>query len=87
MNNHKFRVGQIVGFSSQPRQDAPVLTRDFKVLQLLRHSSGECAYRVKTITEAFARIAKEGEICLARSGFRLCQGNFGLDGATLPPKG
>ena len=57
MNNHKFRVGQIVGFSSPPRQDAPMLTRDFKVLQLLRHSSGECAYRVKTITEAFARIA------------------------------
>jgi hypothetical protein len=64
-----------------------MLMREFKVLQLLRHNSGECAYRVKTITEAFARIAKEGEICLARSAFHLCRGHFGQDGATIPPKG
>lgn len=58
----KFAVGQMVDLQSSPRFGAGQMTRGFKVLRLLPHDSGERLYRIKTMTEAYERIAKESEL-------------------------
>ena len=62
MANHKFRVGQAVEFNPSPRIGVPASVREYKILRLLPHESGERLYRIKTITEPFERIAKESEL-------------------------
>jgi len=61
MLSHKFRIGQIVGILPAVGKGAPLPLR-FKVLQLLRVEAGQCAYRIKTITESMTRVVRESEI-------------------------
>jgi hypothetical protein len=63
---HKFRVGQVVDFNPSPRIGVPPSVRDYKVLKLLPNDgAGEHQYRIKTIAEAFERVAKESELAAA----------------------
>ncbi len=64
MASHKFKVGQMVDFVPS-RAGVPAPVRTYKILRLLPHEGGERLYRIKTIAEAFERVAKESE--LARS--------------------
>jgi hypothetical protein len=61
MASHKFKVGQMVDFIPS-RAGVPASVRAYKVLRLLPHERGERLYRIKTIVEAFERIAKESEL-------------------------
>lgn len=61
MANHKFRVGQVVDFFPS-KAGVPASYREYKILQLIPHERGERLYRIKTITEAFERVAKESEL-------------------------
>jgi len=57
----KFSVGQMVDFL--PSNSAvPASVRSYRVLRILPRDSGEQLYRIKTIAEAFERIAKESEL-------------------------
>jgi hypothetical protein len=61
MATHKFKVGQMVDFT--PSQAGVMASaRGYKVLRLLPQENGQCLYRIKTIVEAFERIAKENEL-------------------------
>jgi len=64
MASHKFKVGQIVGFNPSPRVGVAAPAREYKILRLMPNESGEHLYRIKTITEAFERVAKESELIL-----------------------
>lgn len=57
----KFRVGQMVDFSPA-KADNPASVRVYKILRLLPQANAECRYQIKTISEAFAQIAKESEL-------------------------
>jgi len=61
MASHKFRVGQMVDLI-QARAGIPALVRAYKILRVLPQEGGEPLYRIKTIREAFERIAKESEL-------------------------
>jgi hypothetical protein len=61
MSNHKFKVGQMVDFVPSQRGLA-ASARSYKILRLLPHEGGERLYRIKTIAEAFERIARESEL-------------------------
>jgi len=57
----KFKVGQMVDFVPSQRGLA-ASARSYKILRLLPTEGGERLYRIKTIAEAFERIAKESEL-------------------------
>ena len=58
---NKFRVGQMVDFvPSQADVESPCWA--YKILRLLPHDKGDRLYQIKTISEAFGRIAKECEL-------------------------
>lgn len=61
MANHLFKVGQMVDFVPS-RAGVPASVRAYKILRLLPHERGERLYRIKTIAEAFDRVAKESEL-------------------------
>jgi hypothetical protein len=61
MANHKFKVGQMVDLIPS-RAVIPALVRAYKILRVLPQEGGEPLYRIKTIAEAFERIAKESEL-------------------------
>jgi hypothetical protein len=61
MPNHKFKVGQMVDFVPSNRA-MPASARSYKVLRVLPTEGGEQLYRIKTIAEAFERIARESEL-------------------------
>jgi hypothetical protein len=42
--------------------NVPASVRAYKILRLLPQEGGEPLYRIKTIAEAFERIAKESEL-------------------------
>jgi hypothetical protein len=58
---HKFKVGQMVDFVPS-KSGVPASARSYKVLSLLPTEGGERLYRIKTIAEAFERIARESEL-------------------------
>lgn len=64
MSVPKFRVGQTVDFSPSLRGLA-VAARLFKVTRVLPTDGGERQYRIKTIAEAFERVARESELLSA----------------------
>ena len=66
MASHKFRVGQVVKFSS-PRIGPAAGGVEYKVLRLLACQGHECTYRIKNIREAVDRVAKESELTLGMS--------------------
>ena len=57
----KFKVGQMVDFLPSSRA-IPTSVRSYKVLRVLPNEGGEQLYRIKTINEAFERVAREGEL-------------------------
>jgi len=57
----KFKVGQLVDFLPSSRA-VPASVRSYKVLRVLPREAGEQLYRIKTIAEAFERIARESEL-------------------------
>ncbi len=61
ISNPKFKVGQMVDFVPSQRGMA-ASARSYKVLRLLPTEGGERLYRIKTIAEAFERIARESEL-------------------------
>jgi hypothetical protein len=58
---HKFKVGQMVDFVPS-KSGVPASARSYKVMSLLPTEGGERLYRIKTIAEAFERIARESEL-------------------------
>ena len=58
---HKFRIGQMVDFVPSKTGVMPS-ARSYKVLHVLPLEGGERLYRIKTIAEAFERIARESEL-------------------------
>lgn len=58
---HKFRVGQMVDFVPGKTGVIPS-ARSYKVLSVLPLEGGERLYRIKTIAEAFERVARESEL-------------------------
>lgn len=61
MAHAKFKVGQLVDFNPA-RAAVPASIREYKVLRVLPREQGEQQYRIKSIAEAFERVAKESEI-------------------------
>lgn len=63
MANPKFKVGQLVDFNPA-RATVPASIREYKVLKLMPRDRGilEQEYRIKSIAEAFERVAKESEL-------------------------
>ena len=57
----KFKVGQMVDFMPTNRA-VPASVRSYKVLRVLPNEGGEQLYRIKTISEAFERVARESEL-------------------------
>jgi len=66
MTNHEFKIGQMVDLTPS-RAGPPVSVRAYKILRLLPQEGGEPLYRIKTIAEAFERIAKESELVRSTS--------------------
>jgi hypothetical protein len=66
MATHKFKIGQMVEFTPS-RPGVPASERAYKILRLLPKDGIECHYRIKTIVEAFERIAKESELVQSRT--------------------
>lgn len=62
MSSHKFRIGQMVDFVPSQRRLAPS-ARSYKILSLLPSEGGQRLYRIKTITEACDRVARESDLC------------------------
>lgn len=61
-----FKVGQMVDFVPGSRA-VPASARSYKVLRVLPSEGGEQLYRIKTIAEAFERVARESELRRASS--------------------
>jgi hypothetical protein len=62
----KFKVGQLVDFAPSQRGVAASV-RPYKIMQLQPTEGGERLYRIKTIAEAFERIARESELLATSS--------------------
>lgn len=67
MSTHKYKIGQVVDFNPSPRIGVPASSRKYQILRLLPIEGGEKLYRIKAITEAFERVAKESELVLGSS--------------------
>jgi hypothetical protein len=61
MSNHKFKVGQMVDFVPSQRGLA-ASARSYKIMRVMPQEGGERLYRIKTIAEAFERVARESEL-------------------------
>lgn len=57
----KFKVGQMVDFVPSNRA-VPASARSYKILRVLPNEGGEQLYRIKTIAEAYERVARESEL-------------------------
>ena len=58
---YKFKVGQMVDFVPS-KTGVPASARSYKIVRVLPSERGEQLYRIKTIAEAFDRIARESEL-------------------------
>lgn len=61
MSQHKFRVGQFVDYNPG-RLGRSASAGQYKILRLLPAEGGDLLYRIKSISEAFERVAKEREL-------------------------
>jgi hypothetical protein len=61
MDQHKFKIGQSVSFTSGPfgRGDT---SRSFKVMQLLPPEGDDYQYRIKSANEPHERVVKESQL-------------------------
>ena len=61
MQNHKFKIGQSVSFTSGPFGQG--MTNDvYKVVQLLPPEGDDCQYRIKSANEPHERVVKESQL-------------------------
>ncbi len=61
LEQHKFRIGQLVSFS--PGKSAlAASTRDYKIVRLMPPENGTPCYRIKSVSEPFERVASENEL-------------------------
>jgi hypothetical protein len=58
---HKYRVGQTVDYDPG-RMGVRASSREYKVVRLLPPEGSELLYRIKSVGEAFERVAKEREL-------------------------
>lgn len=61
MSRHKFKVGQLVDFDPG-RTGVPASSRQYKIVALLPVEESEFTYRIKSVGEAFERVAKERQL-------------------------
>ena len=61
MSQHKFKVGQFVDYNAG-RLGMSASALQYKILRLLPAEGGDLLYRIKSIGEAFERVAKEREL-------------------------
>jgi hypothetical protein len=59
--SHKFRIGQAVSYSPA-RLEMPASTSGYEVVRLVPSEGGDPQYRIKSTTEPFERIAREGQL-------------------------
>jgi len=61
MNNHKFKVGQTVSYTSKfiATVNASAI---FKITQLLPPEGDEFQYRIRNTSEPYERVAKESQL-------------------------
>jgi len=64
MASHKHRVGEMVSLKLSPQDSDRSSVRAYKILGLVAHERGECAYRVKTIMEASERVVTECQLAV-----------------------
>jgi hypothetical protein len=67
MSSHKYKVGQMVDLIPS-NIGVTSSRRGYKILRLLPREGGQHLYRIKTIAEAFERIAKENELVRSAAG-------------------
>ena len=60
LSTHKYKVGQSVRYGLELRRFGS--NASFKIVQLLPAEGGYGQYRIKSVSEAHERIAKENEI-------------------------
>ena len=70
MNNHKFKVGQTVSYTSKfiATVNAGAI---FKITQLLPPEGDEFQYRIRNTSEPYERVAKESQLNRRKFGRRL----------------
>ena len=61
MTTHKYRVGQVVDYDPG-RMGVRASSREYKVVRLLPPEGSELLYRIKSVGEAFERVAREREL-------------------------
>jgi hypothetical protein len=61
VQDHKFKVGQSVSFSSGPFGRGGA-NSTYKVIQLLPAEGDDCQYRIKSATEPHERVVKESQL-------------------------
>ena len=58
---HKYRVGETVYFTAS-NVSRPAASGTYEVIKLLPIDGDDCQYRIKSLTEAFERVAKESQL-------------------------
>jgi hypothetical protein len=58
---HKYKVGETVYFTAS-NVSRPAASGTYEVIKLLPIDGDDCQYRIKSITEAFERVAKESQL-------------------------
>ena len=59
--DHKYSIGQTVHFTS-PLFSRAAAGGSYRVVRLLPPDDGDCQYRIKSIGEAYERVAKESQL-------------------------
>ena len=59
--NHKYRLGQTVYFTSKPLGHMAA-NGTYQIVKLLPPEGDEHQYRIKSTSEAFERVAKESQL-------------------------
>lgn len=67
MDQHLFRVGQMVTIGTDSGPGSCKAARQYKILCLLPMAGGGRAYRVKTVMEKEARVVMEADCRVARA--------------------
>jgi hypothetical protein len=62
VNAHKFSVGQTVYFTGALIGRASTGGGAYRVMRLLPHDGGDYQYRIKSVGEAYERVAKESQL-------------------------
>lgn len=62
--SHRYQVGEEVSFSPGKRS-MPRSSRTYKIVRRMPLENGEYTYRIKSISDTYERVAREGELsCL-----------------------